>query len=353
MGVLYHHPRLDSDQSLDLEILQKKLAHITFGEFMMELKPVHVLIVSPAFNEELYLEKFVRYWCEKPADAFIYKMLIIDDGSTDHTLQLCKELQAEFPDQLRYLSFFHNHGHAKALVAGLSNVGDWPDAVITMDVDFEHPPELVSKMLEAWQEGYYIVNMRREVRHDLAFRKKFQSRIFYILSSWWMNVRVNPGMADFRLWDAHLLRSLGPYIQNMPGTRFMPLFLKCRQTTLNYEQSFDPDRQSKFNLRKNLQLAFSSTLFFSKLPYIFPFVLSFLSVLFFLLYGIYVIVSYYQKNVIPGWSSVVLITMGFGALQTMALGYLIFFKSYILLSSNMPQFLVKESSYQNQIPDKS
>src|ERR1039457_5397197 len=103
-----------------------------------------ISIIVPVFNEAAALTGFhaalKRVLTTLPHG---FRILYVDDGSTDGTTQVLAELQ-DRDKTVTYLSFSRNFGHQAALTAGLENVDG--DIVIMMDGDGQHPPELIPEM---------------------------------------------------------------------------------------------------------------------------------------------------------------------------------------------------------------
>ena len=98
-----------------------------------------ISIVIPCLNERDNLPVLMaRLQSELPSE-YSYEVVIVDDGSTDDTLEVLKALQLQYPF-LKYISLSRNFGHQQALKAGLDNTQG--DAVITMDADLQHPPQI-------------------------------------------------------------------------------------------------------------------------------------------------------------------------------------------------------------------
>src|SRR4051812_41242437 len=136
-------------------------------------------IVCPAFNEEEVLPHFHAELSAVLAALegdYEVEILYVDDGSQDGTLAAIRALAARDP-RVRYLSFSRNFGHQAALTAGLEHARG--DAVVTMDADLQHPPELLPVLLRKWREGFDVVLTIREEDPRLGFGKRFTSRLFY------------------------------------------------------------------------------------------------------------------------------------------------------------------------------
>jgi dolichol-phosphate mannosyltransferase len=133
------------------------------------IKPIFSLIL-PVFNEEETLEETYRR-----VAAVVDKLdgegeiIMVDDGSRDHSLQMMRELRQRDP-RLRYLSLARNFGHQIAVTAGLRFAQG--DAVIVLDSDLQDPPELIPTMIAKWREGYHVVYAQRTARHREGPLKK-------------------------------------------------------------------------------------------------------------------------------------------------------------------------------------
>ena len=98
-----------------------------------------------------------------------WEMIVIDDGSTDGTWQQIGDLH-QADQRVKGLRLSRNFGHQYALLAGLANATG--RAVITMDADLQHPPEVIVRLLEQWREGRQIVHAVRTDHRNLSIRKK-------------------------------------------------------------------------------------------------------------------------------------------------------------------------------------
>ena len=113
-----------------------------------------ITVIVPCFNEQDALPIYYKEMCKvmnKMPEVEI-EMLFVDDGSTDRTLSVMKDLNA-LDEKCKYLSFSRNFGKEAAIYAGLKNAtGDY---VAIMDVDLQDPPELLPQMYQILEEGEY------------------------------------------------------------------------------------------------------------------------------------------------------------------------------------------------------
>lgn len=160
-------------------------------------------IVVPAFNEASNLGKLFEELSKVlPRLGMPWEIIFVDDGSKDATWAQIRTLSQSDP-RVRGLQFSRNFGHQYAVFAGLSSARG--AAVICMDADLQHPSELIPELISEWQKGNKIVNTIRVDAAELPFMKKLTSRMFYTVFSFLSGVRLEPGMADFRLFDRQAL----------------------------------------------------------------------------------------------------------------------------------------------------
>ncbi len=166
-----------------------------------------ITIVVPCYNEQEAIEKFYTevsvILSEIAGCEFEY--LFIDDGSIDFTLLRLREL-ADRESSVNYLSLSRNFGKEAAMMAGLDYAEG--DAVIIMDVDLQHPPELIPEMIKWWHEGYDDVCARRTDRDNESWFKRSMANLFYICLQSVSKFRVQRDVGDFRLLDKRCVAAL-------------------------------------------------------------------------------------------------------------------------------------------------
>ena len=143
----------------------------------MKLKTVSLVI--PFFNEALGVAPFFQrltQTCDKLKTRYVFQMVCINDGSSDQTLaELVKAKQA-LPNII-IIDFSRNFGKEAALTAGLHHATG--DAIIPMDGDLQHPPEVLPLLLEKWEEGFEVVLAQRISRHTDPQFQKIAAQLFY------------------------------------------------------------------------------------------------------------------------------------------------------------------------------
>jgi dolichol-phosphate mannosyltransferase len=109
--------------------------------------------------------------------TFLFELIFVDDGSTDETPELLRELQ-EKDSRIRALRLSRNFGHQVAITAGLENAAS--DVVAIIDADLQHPPEVLLSFIEKWREGYDVAyGMRAAERDTEATFKVWTAKLFF------------------------------------------------------------------------------------------------------------------------------------------------------------------------------
>ncbi|WP_332368669.1 glycosyltransferase family 2 protein [Spirosoma telluris] len=170
-----------------------------------------ISLVVPAFNEEENLPVLVHRLMAVMAQYESYEILIVDDGSSDQTRYVLRQLSQEYP-VVRFLSFSRNFGHQMALRAGYDNARG--DAVICLDADLQHPPELIPALVAKWREGYEVVYTVRRPDPKLSWFKRTTSKYFYKILRNVSNLQIEDGAADFRLLDRKVVNTLKQFKEN-------------------------------------------------------------------------------------------------------------------------------------------
>ncbi|MFJ1747832.1 glycosyltransferase family 2 protein [Streptomyces sp. NPDC088116] len=166
---------------------------------------LQVSVVVPCFNETEVIEAFhaALVTALEPTGQ-TFEICYVDDGSRDRTRWQLRELARSDP-RVRYTSFSRNFGKEAAILAGLRMSRG--EAVVLMDADLQHPPELVPRMLELHRHGYDQVVAQRDRTGEGVLRTVL-SRVYYQLVRRCMDVEVVDGAGDFRLLSRHAVDSV-------------------------------------------------------------------------------------------------------------------------------------------------
>src|SRR5437870_9708318 len=156
----------------------------------MAAAPPDLSIVLPAHNEAENVAPMCAALKAVLAPLGRYELIFVDDGSTDGTLAALRAAAARDPS-LRYVAFTRNFGHQAALRAGLRYARG--RATVVMDADFEHPPELIPALVDAWRAGAKIVaTQRSDDEATVSAMKRRSSQIYYWFLDAIGDVRIAP-----------------------------------------------------------------------------------------------------------------------------------------------------------------
>jgi polyisoprenyl-phosphate glycosyltransferase len=301
-------------------------------------------IIIPVYNEAENIAALVAAVHEAMAGLpYDYNFMLVDDGSTDGTLQVLKGLSVADP-RVHFLSFSRNFGHQAALKAGIdTSVGD---AAISLDGDFQHPPEIIPTLLKHWEEGYDVVYTLRkdEDKHASSF-KRWTSDQFYNFMNRMADLDLEKGSADFRLLDRKTVQVLQQLEEHELFFRGLVKWIGYRQLAVEYQPAKRRAGKSKYTLRKMLRFAMQGITSFSTKPLYFAAYIGFVFSLLSILYLPYALVSYYFGHVVSGWTSVIVTITFFGGLQLCILGIMgLYLGKVFMQAKQRPLYIIKERS---------
>src|SRR6267378_2503938 len=265
-------------------------------------------VVVPLYNEEQVVAEFHRRLMDvltplrRQHDVSIY---YVNDGSEDHTGAELAKLAADDPD-ITVLELSRNFGHQAALTAGLDRARG--DAVITLDGDGQHPPELIVDMVALYEAGYEVVLTQR-VSADQPRFKRWTSTVFYRLLSAIADTPIPAGSADYRLVARPVLEALREMREYHRFLRGMVAWAGYKTVVLPYAERERLGGEAKYSLRRMARLA-SDAMF------------SFL--------------------LVPGWSSLMFMVLIVGGTLMIAVGLVGIYVGYIFQEvKRRPVYLVR------------
>lgn len=277
-----------------------------------------ISIVTPVYNEEdnvvFFHEEITKVMKTTGMD---YELIYVNDGSKDRTDELIREL-AEKDPHVRAITFARNFGHQTAITCGMDFARG--DAVITMDGDMQHPPELIPLLLEKWKDGYDIVQTIRTSTEDSGFIKKITSAGYYKVINSISKTPVTPGGSDFRLMNR---KSLDVFLRFREHARFIRGIvggLGFKQTTIKFEAPARHAGVSKFSMNKMLHFAMDGILTNSTTPLRAAFYAGAVSGFIGILLILHVLYSYLVGNTVPGWATMTILIAFFGSANLVGLG---------------------------------
>jgi glycosyltransferase involved in cell wall biosynthesis len=275
-------------------------------------------VVIPVHDEQESLQELHR----RLVDVFALldgdaEVLFIDDGSTDLSYPLMLELHARDP-RFKVVHLARNFGHQLAITAGIELARG--DAVVVMDGDLQHPPELLPMLAERWREGYDVVYGVMTERPE-GWLKRSTARVYYRVLRKLTSVEIPAGAGDFRLADRRVVEAFRAMPERNRFVRGMFAWLGFRQIAVPYAV---PERfagSSKYTLPRMIRLATDGLVSFSTAPLRLALDLGFVVSGIAFLFGIATLITKLAGVfLVPGWLTIVLVTSFIGGIQLIVVG---------------------------------
>ena len=281
-----------------------------------------VSLIVPCYNEAACLDEFFARLKEVLAQhvTFDWQIVCIDDGSADDTLDHLQRHAQENP-QLLVLELSRNFGKECALTAGLDFASG--DAVIPIDADLQHPPELISEMLQQWQAGADVVLARRRSRETDHPLLRWFSKRFYHWHNRLAECDIPPDVGDFRLMDRRVVEALRSLPERRRFMKGLFAWVGFRQVTLDYDVAPRSAGKSSFNARRLWGLALEGITSFSTVPLTVWVWLGMLIAGLAMAYGVWVVIKTLVYGVdVPGYASLLAAVLFMGGIQLIGIGVL-------------------------------
>ena len=305
-------------------------------------------IVIPCYNEEEVLPLMAPVFLNKVKQLAIdnkisadSRILFVNDGSKDKTWKIIKEL-CDYDKHYIGIALSRNRGHQNALLAGLMEAVDCCDITVSIDCDGQDDLNAIDKMIDEYINGAEIVYGVRSKRETDTFFKRFTAERFYKILRW-MGADVIYNHADYRLVSSKVLREFSNYKEVNIFLRGMFPLVGFKSTCVYYERHERMAGESHYPLTKMLALAFDGITSLSVKPIrIITFLGTGISVLAFILI-IYVLISYFMGNVVPGWSSSLIAICFIGGIQLISLGVIGEYIGKIYLETKKrPRYIIED-----------
>jgi glycosyltransferase involved in cell wall biosynthesis len=305
-----------------------------------------ISIVVPAYNEERNLDvlhRRVSAIMDGAVGREDWELVFVDDGSTDGTWQGIDALNKS-DTRVRGVRLSRNFGHQSALMAGLAAARG--QAVIMMDADLQHPPELLPQLVAKWREGFQIVHAVRRDPPDLSWFKRATSRAYYKMFAFLSGVEIEPGAADFRLLDRQVLDEILQFEEEGLFLRGIVHWVGYATASVPFDCGERHAGSSKYSLTKMMQLGWHGVSAFSLVPLRIGIVIGLISSSIAFLGVCYAILGkWLDKEAIPGWASSVAISSFLFGVLFVFLAVLAEYVGRIAVEiRRRPRFLVRETT---------
>ena len=301
-----------------------------------------ISIVVPVYNEEENISVFSKAIAEVMSILpYRWELIFVDDGSQDNTPFIIHKM-AQLDDHIKGLQLARNSGHMAALSCGLDYAEG--DAVISMDGDMQHPPELIPQLIAYWEQGYEVVQTLRKSTEGVSIFKKVTSAFFYTLINSLSKVHITEGGSDFRLMDRKAVLAFRQFREQSRFIRGMVSALGYKRITVDFVAAPRFAGQSKYSLKKMMHFALDGITTFSKTPLRVVFYCGLICGLLSLLLIAHVFfIVYFTDSAAPGWATITASIALVGGVQMMGLGVIGEYVGRIFEEvKNRPIYLVRE-----------
>jgi len=304
-------------------------------------------IVIPCFNEEEVLNE-TKNRLEELLNGMIKEKEIsndsficfVDDGSRDRTWELIEQFAKE-SQMFRGIKLSRNFGHQNALIAGLMQLKDEADALISMDADLQDDILVVKEFVKKYKEGYDVVYGVREDRSSDTKFKRWTAELFYKFQAF-MGIENISNHADYRLLSRRALNALAEFKEVNLFIRGVVPLIGFKSCSVYYSRGERFAGESKYPLKKMLFFALDGITSFSIVPLRIITLLGFFIFLFSLIVIIWIFIEKYMVgSTIQGWSSIMVSIYLMGGIQLMSLGIIGEYIGRIFQQSkNRPRYII-------------
>jgi len=303
-----------------------------------------ISVIIPAYDESDNINEIHKKLIEKLISLSTeWEIIFIDDGSSDQTWE-------------KIIRLHENNASIKgirlSLLAGLSHaIGK---AVISMDADLQHPPHIIEDLITEWKKGNKIVNTIRLNADDISLFKKITSDIFYKLFSFLSGVKLEKGMADYRLLDRQVVNSILEFREEALFLRGIVQWVGFPSSIVKFKSQKRHSGKTKYNVRKMIKFAWHGISSFSIIPLRIGILIGVLtSIISFggIIYALYS--KFIIGSAVPGWASSVSIVSFLLGILFILLGIIGEYIGRILIEvKRRPRFLISDQAGIDW-PDKS
>lgn len=309
------------------------------------MKKIKISVISPVYNEELVIKEF-NYNLIMTLNKCIgidFEVIYIVDRSTDRTLEILSELTFN-DNRITVISLSSRFGHQMSLLAGLKYSQN-SDAIIMMDCDLQHPPNIIPSLIDKFKIGYDVVYTVRKNSKDIKFIRKLIGDIFYKLLNKISNTNIEPNASDFRLISRRVAIILvNEFNEQNMFLRGIFSWIGFKQTSVSYVANSRYAGNSKYTISKLYKFAIAGILSFSTKPLQIGIIIgtSFAFIAFLLI--IISIVKYFLIQSIPdGWTTMFVVMLIFSATQILIMGIIgLYIGGIYEQVKSRPLFLVDE-----------
>lgn len=302
-------------------------------------------VVVPCYNEENVLMQFYDD-CINALDGLSeeldHEFIFVDDGSTDGTLDIMRELSA-MDNTVKYISFSRNFGKEAGIYAGLTEAKG--DFVVLLDADLQHPPKYIKNMYQYVADGEYdSVAMKRTDRRGEGRIRSFFSKKFYRLMQKLSNTDIPQGATDFRIMTRQFVDSVLSMTEYNRFTKGIFGWVGFRTMWMSYPNTERAGGESKWSFMSLVRYSLDGIVAFSTKPLILSAVLgTIICLISFIMIVFTVVKTIIWGDPVAGYPTLITVILLMSGLQLLFLGIIgqYFAKAYMEVKKR-PVYIAKE-----------
>ena len=301
-----------------------------------------ITIILPAYNEAEQFPELKQCLEQVVIDnpGYAWEFLLVNDGSTDNTLQLMRDLSDE-DNRYHYLDLSRNYGKEIAIMAGIDHAEG--DAIIIMDADMQHPISVIPEMIKYWEDGFEDIYAQRE-NSDESWLKRVTSKAYYQILQKSTNIPIQKDTGDFRLLDRKCVDALKTMRETVRNNKGMFSWIGFKKKGISYHQAKRLHGRSKWSYYKLLNLALIGISSFTTTPLRFASVSGIVISLLAFLYLIYIVCkTIFVGEPVQGYPTIMVTILFLGGIQLIALGVIGEYLSHVFNETKKrPGYFVRE-----------
>ncbi len=309
----------------------------------MNSKQIEISLVIPIKNEALHLRKTlsVIIGCVKMATPD-FEVIVIDDGSNDSTWEEILAVKEEIPE-IEGIRLSRNFGKERAICSGLEHAQG--QAVIVMDGDLQHPPELIPQMVAAWRRGdAQVVECVKKGRPEEPASYRLAAKLFYRSLRKFANVDLR-GASDYKLLDRQVVEAWSKLPERITFFRGMTAWLGFSRTQIEFEVAPRVAGETRWGTATLFRLALNAMVSFTSWPLR---LITLIGIVSFMGAGVLGVQTLYMKAAgiaVTGFTTVILLLLSMNSMIMLAIGILGEYIAAIYDEvKGRPRYLIREKT---------
>lgn len=275
-----------------------------------------------------------------------YEIVIINDGSTDDTLEQLLFLQRDIAT-LKIVDLSRNFGKEAALYAGFDNCSG--DCAVALDADLQDPPELIVDMVASWLNGFEVITAVRESRNSDSYFKRNSAGMFYKFMNKISDTKLTANAGDYRLLDRCAITAFLQLNERVRFNKGLLTWIGFKEKLLYHVRNERVSGKSQWNYWRLFKLSVDGITSFSKAPLEIWFYLGIAIASLGFGYAMYYLIRTILFGIdVHGYPSLLIFILMFSGLQMIGIGILGKYIGRIFIESKRRPIYLARRIYSSQ-----